>query len=255
MVGVTWCLKKYGLMTKNSFDRKSGVKTFFKYLLALLLLFLPLFLSGQQFSFKEKKELKSVDSYPCFAEFSPFRKYFAIAWSDNRVEIYDKNWKRIYNYKGDPDTGPAKISFSPDEEYLAFSRYKSQNDIALIRLSDLKIIQVLTGHSDKIYELTFSRGGKFLASSGKDETVRIWNKKENGMSLLQVLEDPHEGYQTYLYGGLSFSYNEFFSALYELAFTYQRSENKKITIYKFTNGKDEFLETHSKGVIAGILMG
>jgi WD40 repeat protein len=37
-------------------------------------------------------------------------------------------------------------------------------------------IQTLTGHSDSIYHITFNPDGQILASSGSDNTVRLWQR-------------------------------------------------------------------------------
>ena len=38
-----------------------------------------------------------------------------------------------------------------------------------------KTLQKLSGHTDIVYTLEFSRGGNLLVSGGADQTVRVWD--------------------------------------------------------------------------------
>ena len=114
-----------------------------KNLLTLLLLIIVFQVSAQEFSYKEKKELKGYHDYIMQAGFSPFRNYFAITIGNNTIEIYDKDWNKIYSHQGNPKSVGGHFAFSPDEKYLAYAKYKSDNDIAIIRLEDKKVIQIL----------------------------------------------------------------------------------------------------------------
>ncbi len=161
------------------------------------------FINSQDFSYKEKKELTSYDDYVMQAEFSPFRNYFAITIGDNTIELYDKNWNKIYTHRGNPDSRAGKFSFSPNEKYLAFSKYKSNNDVAIIDLEDKKVVQVLTGHEYYITDIIYSNNGKLLATSSQDNTIRLWKLKDEMFVLHQFLTE-----HTNLVGGVSFSYND-----------------------------------------------
>jgi transcription initiation factor TFIID subunit 5 len=51
----------------------------------------------------------------------------------------------------------------------------------------LAVLCFLTGHEEAIYSLSFSADGTVLASSGADETVRIWDMQKGGdFSLLSA---------------------------------------------------------------------
>ena len=63
--------------------------------LVLIIIYSP-FVISMDFSYKEKKELKPYSDYVMQAEYSPFRNYFAITIGDNSIEIYDKNWNKIF---------------------------------------------------------------------------------------------------------------------------------------------------------------
>jgi WD40 repeat protein len=143
---------------------------------------------SQEFTYKEKKELKGFADYIMDSKFSPFRNYFAITVGNNTIEIYDKDWKKIFTHQGNPKSVGGHLAFSPDEKYLAYAKYKSDNDIAIIRLKDQKVIQVLNGHAHNINKLEFSHDGKFLISTSSDESMNIWNWENDQMVLSQKIE-------------------------------------------------------------------
>ena len=170
----------------------------------LLIIFLLFFVkaSAQEFTYKEKKELKGYPDYIMECKFSPFRNYFAIAIGNNTIEIYDKDWNKIFSHQGNPKSVGGFLAFSPDEKYIAYAKYKSDNDIAIIRLEDQKIIQVLNGHSFHITKLEFSHDGKFLASSSSDETICLWKWDDDQLVLSQKFKYEDD------VKGVSFSYND-----------------------------------------------
>lgn len=130
----------------------------------------------QQLVIEEKREFPVRNEYVREAEFSPFRNYFAVTIGDNTLEIYDRNWELIFSHQGNPESFGGIISFSPDERFLAYGRYKSGNDIAIISLRDLKVVQILRSHNSWINDLEFSRSGDYLASASYDKTVVVWKR-------------------------------------------------------------------------------
>ncbi|NOQ25852.1 MAG: hypothetical protein GQ564_10865 [Bacteroidales bacterium] len=192
----------------------------------LVTFFLILFVfhaNAQEFSYREKKELKSFPDYIMQSGFSPFRNYFAITIGNNTIEIYDKDWNKVFSHQGNPKSVGGHFSFSPDEKYLAYAKYKSDNDIAIIRLEDRKVIQVLNGHSYFINQVEFSHNGKFLTSASSDKSVCIWKWNKDQLDLHQkfTFED--------VIMSASFNYND--------EFLITAGYNKKITAYKNLNGK------------------
>jgi len=150
-------------------------------------------LSGQGPEFTEKKAFRSQTTYLFDAQFSPFRNYFALTYGDNTIEVYDKNWRKVFESQGNPKAVAGRISFSPDENFLAFSKYRSTTDIAILRLSDMKVVQVLSGNSVHVNTLTWSHDGRFLACGGQDYSVKIWIHRGDKLVPLQEIhhfEDP-----------------------------------------------------------------
>ena len=131
-------------------------------------------MTHQEPSFTEKKTFLSQTTYLYEAQFSPFRNYFALTYGDNTIEVYDKSWKKIFSSQGDPKSVAGRFCFSPDENFLAFSRYRNNRDIAILRLADRKVVQVLSGNSNSVNTLAWSHDGRYLACGGQDYTVIIW---------------------------------------------------------------------------------
>jgi len=200
-----------------------------KKLLTVLLIFLFTQVYTQEFTYKEKKELKGYPDYIMDSKFSPFRNYFALTIGNNTIEIYDNNWKKIFSHQGNPKSVGGHISFSPDEKYLAYAKYKSDNDIAIIQLKDRKVVQVLNGHSHNINKLEFSHNGKFLASASSDNTVCIWALKGDQLVLSQEFTYDDAAI------GISFSYDD----KYLVAGGY----DKMLSIYKYENEKYTLSDT------------
>ena len=200
-----------------------------KNLLIVLLSIFYIQVFSQEFTYKEKKELKGYADYILDSKFSPFRNYFALTVGNNSIEIYDDNWKKIFSHQGNPKSVGGHISFSPDEKYLAYAKYKSDNDIAIIRLEDKKVVQVLNGHSYNINQLEFSHNGKYLASASSDKTVCIWSWKDDQLELYQkfTFEDAMMG--------VSFNYND----TYFVVGGYDRM----ISVYKYENDKYSLSDT------------
>ena len=191
-------------------------------LVCLLSLFSWL-VAGQTFSYDEKKGFSDPNTFIYDARFSPFRNYFALTYGDNRVEVYDRSWRKIFEHQGNPKSNAGNLSFSPDEEYLAFSRYKSATDIAILRLSDLKIVAVFTDHSDYIMDMTFNHAGDYFVAADYDGSVCIWQINGNQYEFMHRLTD-----QTSAVRSISFSFDDRLLAT--------SGDEKNIYLYEFDQG-------------------
>lgn len=161
--------------------------------LFLLALFIP-FITGTgaqvaELKLTEFKELSGYEEYIMDAGFSPFGKYFALTVGNNRIEVYNDSWEKIWEHQGNPQSVGGKLVFSPDEEYLFFSKYRTNNDVAVLDLTRLEVIQVLTGHSDHIQALALSKNGRYLATACQDRLVRVWEWDGAQFVFLQEIDD------------------------------------------------------------------
>ena len=145
-------------------------------------------------SVKVLKVFSGYSSYIWNVRFSPKGTYFALTVDDNTTELYrlsNNSLKLILRFRGscgEEHHHAGAIAFSPDEKYLAIGAHINRNRIALLRLSDLKIVQTLQGHSAVIRSVSFSPSGRYLASGSEDNTIRIWRFTGRSFILHQVLK-------------------------------------------------------------------
>ncbi len=154
----------------------------------ILMLVLAFPLLSQKLGMKVKREFSNLANYVGQAQFSPFRSYFSFTIGDNTLRIYDRDWEMVLEHKGNEEAFGGVFAFSPDEKYLVYGRYKGNNDIAIIRLEDMKVIQVLNQHSYFISHLEFSNDGKWLVSSSLDDQMIIWELSNETFEFHQIFE-------------------------------------------------------------------
>ncbi|QDU92471.1 WD40 repeat domain-containing protein [Lignipirellula cremea] len=66
-------------------------------------------------------------------------------------------------------------AFSPDGKFLAVGQGgEGHGKILFVDVESGQILQTVTGHSQGACDVTFSADGKYVLSSGRDTTVRIW---------------------------------------------------------------------------------
>ncbi len=160
---------------------------------------------SQEMGLKVNKEFGNLGAYVGGAKFSPFRNYFAYSLGNNTLRIYDRNWEAILDHQGNPEAGSGILAFSPDEKYLAYGRYRGKNDIAIIRLNDMKVVQVLNQHSFFINHLQFSHDGKWLSSCSHDGQMILWKNTDDLYVFSQLVDE----FDSYLYQS-SFSFDDRF---------------------------------------------
>jgi len=159
---------------------------------ALFLLFPLLALAGfDEFSITEIKALENFNDYVREVRFSPFGTYIAITVGDNTVHLYDRAFNRLWMSQGNRKSVGGKLAFSPDEKYLAFTRYKSSGDIGILNLEKLEVLQTLDGHPYYVSGVSYSPDGRYLVSCGSEKQVIVWKWDGNKFAKHQVLVE-HE---------------------------------------------------------------
>ena len=147
--------------------------------------------NAQNFSATEWKTLSGYYSYVWDVKFSPKGTYFALTVDDNTTELYNRNWQLIWQYEGncgDEHHHAGALAFSEDEKYLAIGAHGDRNEIAILRLTDLQVIQILKGHSGTVRSVSFDPTGNYLASGSEDKTVRIWRHTRSRFTPYQTLK-------------------------------------------------------------------
>ncbi len=74
------------------------------------------------------------------------------------------------------------IALSSDDKYLAVGGNINSGNNERIRIynySTGKLIKVLKSHTNLVYDLSFSKDGRFLISGSPDKTAKIWNVRES----------------------------------------------------------------------------
>jgi WD40 repeat protein len=176
-----------------------------KTLIVLFSACLSISVMAQGFQVKENKEFAGLGNYVSQAGFSPFGNFFAYTIGDNTLRLFNADWLKVYEHQGNPESGAGVFAFSPDGEYMAYARYKGETDIAIIRLKDQKVVQVLDRHSSYVYHLEFSHDGNYLSSCGRYNRMIVWKREGESYQFHQEFDQ----FESYLYES-SFSHDDRF---------------------------------------------
>lgn len=137
---------------------------------------------AEELTITESRRLTGYFDSVSDVEFSPLGNYFALV-SGNLVELYDKNWNKIWEHESTSNTASA-LTFSPDEGYLLILFQCAESH--LLQLSDKTIVQTLPA-SDAVGKLAFSPDSTYLAIATDDERVKIWQFTGNKLAEFQAL--------------------------------------------------------------------
>lgn len=118
--------------------------------------------------------------------FSPDGKSLISVSNDKTIRIWNPSngilKKTLRGQIGDGSEGKIYCAaLSPDGRYLVtggYFAYKGNKQYGAIRLIDLKrnrIVAKLTGHTDVVFTIGFSKDGKYIVSGSGDKTVRVWD--------------------------------------------------------------------------------
>lgn len=69
-----------------------------------------------------------------------------------------------------------KLAFSPDGSLLASAGGNNEDfNIRLYAVASGQLLQVISGHTDIVWDIEFSADGQFFASVSSDRTAKVWN--------------------------------------------------------------------------------
>jgi WD40 repeat protein len=126
--------------------------------------------------------------------FTPDGQRIISVSEDKTVRIWNaESGEMIKKFESQIGDGPEGMFYtsaiSPDGKLLAVSGYpvssEKQNYIIIIDLEKNAQVSTAVGHTNVVNSLSFSGDGKYLASGGDDNTVKIW-KVEAVPSLVNV---------------------------------------------------------------------
>ena len=102
-------------------------------------------------------------------ELSRFGTFVALAdWTEgNSVRVLDGNWELLWRHRqqvywGGTFRHAAVLQFAPDESFLLFPAYRTENDIAVVNPRTGEPLSVLTDHADTVDCLALSPDGTLL---------------------------------------------------------------------------------------------
>jgi len=109
--------------------------------------------------------------------FSPDGKSLASVTGDRNVYLWNLTTNQVTILPINEMIAATTLSFSPDGKHLAVAGESRNNAAVIIDLNTGKQFgATLVGHTARIQSITFSPEGQFLATTGWDRTVIIWDK-------------------------------------------------------------------------------
>ena len=107
---------------------------------------------------------------------SPNSEFAASASDDNSIIIWNLESKRS-EYKFYESCPINSVSFSNDSIHLVAGL--DDQEICIYDIHELKKVLTITKHSNRVYPVTFSSCGNYIASGSYDELVKIFNISDN----------------------------------------------------------------------------
>lgn len=104
-------------------------------------------------------------------------KYLVVINRIGNICLYHvQNWKKIKQYDVRA-YDVIRIAIAPNSQFIAVT--ENNHNIVIRKLADFSPLSVLKGHSDLIWNLTFSKNGNELYSTGYDKRIKFWSLKTN----------------------------------------------------------------------------
>ncbi len=189
----TRCIKKYKCKGTHRTDDMKPRPPFFlcMLLISIICISIPRLLLARvrELKISEKRAIETFTDYVREVKFSPFQNYFAVTSGDNTVTLYNKTFVPIWKSQGNRKNVGGRVSFSPDEKYMAFTRYKSKADIGILSIEKLTVVQHIQAHSYYVNSVAYSPDGRFLASGASDYLAILWHRNEKEFEKYQVFKE------------------------------------------------------------------
>ncbi len=137
--------------------------------------------AGEDFEANQIRFVPSADQ-GVDVELSRFGSFVALAdWSEgNSVRVLDESWELLWKHKqpvywGGTFRNASILQFAPDESFLIFPAFRTDNDIALVNPKNGAPLVVLTDHDATVVSLALSLDGEHLVSATHDELF-LWRR-------------------------------------------------------------------------------
>jgi WD40 repeat protein/tetratricopeptide (TPR) repeat protein len=130
---------------------------------------------------EEIRTLKGHNDEVISASFSRDGEKIVTGSADDTVKVWNRNGTLLSTFRGHQDDVRA-VSFSRDGTIASASKDKM---VKIWNPNSTPLNQILSGHDDWVYKVSFSPDRKTIASASRDKTVRLWGADG---SLLKKLE-------------------------------------------------------------------
>ena len=130
---------------------------------------------------EEIRTLKGHNDEVLSASFSRDGEKIVTGSADDTVKVWNRSGTLLSTFRGNKDDVRA-VSFS---RYGTIASASKDKMVKIWQPDRTPLNQILSGHGDWVYKVSFSADGKTIASASGDKTVRLW--RTDG-SLLKILE-------------------------------------------------------------------
>ncbi len=169
------------------------------------------------------------------------KKYLISCSDDKTIRVWDmqtkKEVRKILGEIGDGFGEIFAIALSPDDQSLAVGGFlggvPGSSDNPRIRIYHFptgQLLRILKSHSNVVEDLSFSSDGRYLASGATDNSVKIWDVR-NDFSLIHTFEE----HQNYVYAVRIFPYKGDYrivsAALDNQVILYSLNQKKKLASF------------------------
>lgn len=130
-------------------------------------------------------------------ELSAFGSYIALYDSTeaNTVRLFDSSLEVLWRHRlsaywaGSWDAGSV-IQFSPDESWVFFPGYRSDNDIAIVETQTGELVSILTEHDPEraVTAIALSADGRRLVSTTSRELI-VWERRGAGYEPIARIDE------------------------------------------------------------------
>jgi WD40 repeat protein len=141
-------------------------------------------LNAQDLLLTEHKVFDSYTENILKLHFSPKANYLTISTVTNLTELYDQDYNKLWSYQGQGNVGGSPTDFSPDEKLMVFGKFQGYGDLAVLRMSDQKVIQKMAAFRDYVNVIKFQPTGKLLVAGGVGNKLKVWKRNDEKFEAL-----------------------------------------------------------------------
>lgn len=136
---------------------------------------------------KHLRSLKAHTSQVFQIAFSQDSQTLISCSNDSKVKLFDVNTGNCISSIQGFDDEVLGVAFLDEAQILVSDSSLSSNVVKVWNLNNSEYLKTLNGHTDGVWSVTFSLDGQTLASTSRDETIRLWDVKTgNCIKVLRI---------------------------------------------------------------------